>query len=335
MELSPQKKAWITIRKNRKENPYKIRAKKSWATRKKSKRYTTKEKQEQRKKYLKLVDYFIEPNILVLETPNLLFVNQLNLKDVGRVDIPNNEEFNLFKKLPKKVNLYNKSYYQFVKEYKKRHPYSEKINCYDLIWADYCGTFTRFKKDIELTFKKRLFHNYAFYGLTLCMRDINKNKEKEMKNKDLILFINEFISRIGQKHHYFTRLSSESGIYKRNMVNLIFEIMELPSFWHGTHKLSKSKEYIQRVREGVKKAIERNKYKHPCIICGKEYLASGLNAKYCSNECRKVRLREYMKKRYTKLKKKKEYQRKYQEGYRKRGYFKDYYKKNKKEIQLK
>ena len=68
------------------------------------------------------------------------------------------------------------------------------------------------------------------------------------------------------------------------------------------------KEYLQAWRQGKVQKKEMREVK--CAICGKVFMSSRFDAKYCGNECyntgRKAIAREWQKKRYAELKKERE-----------------------------
>jgi len=238
-------KAWVT----RRQNPL---WKKSLKSKSKDKVYDSEEKAGQRQIFIKLLKESLDNNNfkdniknhcpvrgIYLESPELLFtklIQKENLNSQIMFRIPNNIDFNKFggqsldrgrgkrlRKIDNGILLKDESYKEMIGSLEK----NTFNHCF--IWADYCGTFSSYKDDIEETFKKRILGNNSIFGVTFCTRDKNQNQhglnKKVIAKSSYLLVANAHITNCAHNYGYYAESVSEgAGLYKQNMYTLIFKI---------------------------------------------------------------------------------------------------------------
>lgn len=206
---------------------------------------------------------FACPKVVYLESPQLLFTKMiqnerkfseeskglLRFRDL-EYNIPNNIEFDKFIHGQYGVNIHgqtkilfeehihgdswheientiliNSSYKEFIKNtrWNKECDY-DKFN-YVFIWADYCGAFSSFKEDIDLTFSKKILGNGSIFALTFSIRDMARDKKlPEYSKTNCIVALNNYVSKCAKKYGYVVELLPESGNYKKTMYTGIFKV---------------------------------------------------------------------------------------------------------------
>lgn len=242
------KKRWATVRKNMHYKKYKclskedqreiiigllIKSEKEWMIHN-HERYTA----------------FGRRNIIILETPELLFLKKLDEKYKEQIPfevwIPNNIEFEKFEHedfcnackgniygehqikgcssnwYDTRIKLLNLSYLEFIK---RKETYFRDEFSTSLIWADYCGAFSSYTEDIEETFSSMILGNHSYYAITFCKRDPKRNEKlKQYKFTNCIIAVNDFVSKTAKKYGYTAEILPESSMYKTNMFTAIFLI---------------------------------------------------------------------------------------------------------------
>ena len=198
-------------------------------------------------------------NVIILESPELLFLKRIKEKNKEEIPvqvwIPNNKEFDKFEHVEwcnackgnvwgehqlkdysnnwcdTNVLLLNQSYFDLVNHQlicdngRSYRDLKDKLKSFStcMIWADYCGAFTTYTKDIEQTFSSLILGNHSYYAMTFCKRDPNRSKKnKEYSYTNCIIAVNDFVSKAAKKHGYEVELLPESSMYKSNMYTVIF-----------------------------------------------------------------------------------------------------------------
>ena len=198
--------------------------------------YNNYKKEEQREILLRLLQATVQtygsrnqlprnllPNGIYLDSPNLFFTHRiidekLNLKI--DFELPNYIEYDKFKKTNfEHISIINSSYYDLINQ--ESHTKYSTI----FIWADYCGCFSSFYKDIDITFDKNLLGNGSIYALTFCGTDLKrKMKFPDFGESHAIVATNDFVMGCAERNGYTARLMPESGFYKSGLYTAIFTI---------------------------------------------------------------------------------------------------------------
>lgn len=197
--------------------------------------------------------YMIEG--IYLESPELLFTKMIEKEKLNHeifFKIPNNLEYKKFNIGQNGFNIHNQAFILYEPHipgsYWKnisnivlvRDSYKDIIQDigsdftniknhkwnYVFIWADYCGAFSSFYEDIELTFSKKILGNNSIFAVTFCIRDMAKKKKLPFYSKtNCIVALNDFVTKSAKKYGYTTEILPESGNYKQNMYTCIFKII--------------------------------------------------------------------------------------------------------------
>ena len=199
------------------------------------------------KKYMKKGIY--------LESPSLLFTKKLekeHLTDDIFFTIPNHIEFDKFNFGSKAGGYVCNAWGQARIQYKphkscafyedinnvvlSRYSYNDTISrggmClgsdkwqFVFIWGDYCGAFSSFVDDIDVTFDKKLLGNGSIYALTFNKRDMARKKKLPNYNEtNCIVAVIDYVTKSAKKNGYKVTILPESGSYKSSMYTAIFEI---------------------------------------------------------------------------------------------------------------
>ncbi len=189
---------------------------------------------------------------IYLESPELLFTKMIDKADwktklSGKIffQIPNNKEFEKFNISRDAGNIYGQygiqykphlsgafyeqieniilvksSYKQLIERYGEEDRWSHFF-----IWGDYCGSFSTFSEDIELTFSKNILGINSIYALTFSVRDMaKKNKLPKYSETNCMVAVNDFVLKVASKFGYDVELLPESGCYKSSMYTAIFYV---------------------------------------------------------------------------------------------------------------
>lgn len=136
-----------------------------------------------------------DSNILILESPFCSMLKKLLEAGINKITIPNHEE-----------------YMSFPKEYSKYViPFSlgkycgncEIKNKFDLIWADFCGTWNTCKEELIPIFERELLNKNSTLIITLSMHDSGKN--------DLVKDVMNQLNELSKYEGYNLRLLNETG----------------------------------------------------------------------------------------------------------------------------
>jgi len=193
---------------------------------------------------------------VILESPELLFIKKLfpgfyGLKqDIdyevpGDIIIPNKDDFYKFPTTQRCYYYYAHhlkyseesrdinycvgvkplTYLEFINEYMGHYgDLKTRENCC-LIWADYCGAFSKYKVDIEKTFESKILGDNSYYILTFCVRDPTKNKSQTSKI-NCIVEVQDFVKQCARKYEYNVELmAKETGLYKDHMYTCFFHVV--------------------------------------------------------------------------------------------------------------
>jgi len=278
-------KAWKTIRKNGGKKKVKKKID-----------YRNKKKENQREILINLIkkeilenDKFKENNPLrekgrmvqgiYLESPELLFTRKLqenNLLHEMFFKIPNHLEHDKFNH-SRRSNIWGETEIQYEEHISgdfyhaiqnvclDNCSYNDLVKGYEqkwntaFIWADYCGAFSSFYEDIELTFSKKILGNGSIYALTFSIRDMAKSKKlPSISNINCMVALNDYVGKMAKKYGYIVELLPESGNYKQSMYTGIFKVIH-PQLSKDTEKIIELQKTHDRLVSELNYNVEKIK----------------------------------------------------------------------------
>lgn len=153
--------------------------------------------------------------VLLLECPKLLAVKEIIRLGIKpkKVIIPNNQEYKelvlalLGLQLPFKVEVHNCSSTKLLQT---------TIARFDFIWLDYYGTFTQYKKDIDLLYSLPVLSDHCLIFSTYKIFDLEKQNETHYFSEA----INYYLNWSYRTNRTMQVLSDVSLRYKSTMYNV-------------------------------------------------------------------------------------------------------------------